>query len=132
MPSPLTCSVITPEAQVFDGPADFVVFPAHDGEIGILPGRAPLLAKLGAGLMRLTTPDGGRETWFIDGGFVQVLDNRVIVLTQRALRPEQIDRSQAARQLAAARSMPAHDDIAFRRKATAEASARAQLHAARA
>ena len=43
----LTCSVITPEAQVFDGAAESVVVPAHDGEIGILFNRAPLLAKLG-------------------------------------------------------------------------------------
>lgn len=127
----LTCSVITPEAQVFDGPADAVVIPAHDGEIGILPQRAPLLAKLGAGLMRLTTPGGGHENWFIDGGFAQVVDNRVIVLTQRALRPEQIDRGRAVQQLDAARAMPAHDDVALKRKATAEASARAQLRIAR-
>jgi len=128
MASRLTCSVITPEAQMFDGPADFVVVPAHDGEIGILPGRAPLLAKLGAGLLRLTKPGGGKESWFIAGGFVQVLDNKVIVLTQRAMRPDQIDRSRAVEQLAAARAMPAHDDIALKRKAAAEATARAQLH----
>jgi F-type H+-transporting ATPase subunit epsilon len=126
----LTCSVITPEAQVFDGPADFAVVPAHDGEIGILPGRAPLLARLGAGLLRLTKPGGGKENWFIAGGFVQVLDNKVIVLTQRAIRPDQIDRGRANEQLAAARAMPVPDEIAFKRKTAAEASARAQLHLA--
>lgn len=129
--SKLTCSVITPEAQVFDGPAESVVIPAHDGEIGILPNRAPLLARLGSGPMRLITSGGGRESWFIDGGFAQVVDNRVIVLTQRAMHPDQIDRGRAAEQLAAARAMSAHDDMAFKRKAAAEASARAQLRAAR-
>jgi len=130
MASTLNCSVITPEAQVFDGPAEFVVIPAHDGEIGILPGRAPLMAKLGAGLLRLTIPGGGRDIWFIAGGFAQVVGNGVIVLTQRAMRPADIDRGQAAQQLAAARAMPAHDDIALQRKAAAESTARAQLHVA--
>ncbi len=127
----LNCRVITPEAKVFDGTAELVVVPAHDGEIGILLNRAPLVAKLGAGRLRLNTPDGGRESWFIDGGFVQVLDNRVVVLTQKAVRPEQIDRGRALEQLAAARAMPAGDDMARTRKAAAEASARARLRVAR-
>lgn len=126
----LRCSVITPESQIFDGAADFVVIPAHDGEIGILPNRAPLLARLGAGQMRLQATGGGEESWFIDGGFAQVLNNRVIVLTQKAIRPEKLSRAKAAEQLDAARSMPGGDDVAARRKAALEASARAQLRLA--
>jgi F-type H+-transporting ATPase subunit epsilon len=126
----LHCSVITPEARVFDGPAESVTIPAHDGEIGILPNRAPLVARLGAGRMHLRAADGTVENWFIDSGFAQVLENRVVVLTQKAVRPEEIDTSRAAEQLAAARAMPAKDDVAFRRKAAAEASARAQLRVA--
>ena len=126
----LHCSVITPETQIFDGPAEFVVIPAHDGEIGILHDRAPLLAKLGAGRMRVRAVGGGEESWFVDGGFAQVLDNRVVVLTQKAVRPDQIDPAKAAAQLAAARAMPTGDEVAFKRKAVAEASARAQLRVA--
>jgi len=126
----LHCSIITPEARVFEGPAEFVAIPAHDGEIGILPQRAPLVARLGAGRLRLRAPGGTEQSWFIDSGFAQVLENRVVVLSQRALRPEQIEVSKAQEQLAAARALRADDEAALKRKAAAEASARAQLRMA--
>ena len=53
MPSSFQTSVITPEGTVFEGPAEFVAIPAIDGELGILHNRAPLLAKLGAGRLRV-------------------------------------------------------------------------------
>ncbi|GMU24097.1 MAG: ATP synthase epsilon chain [Phycisphaerae bacterium] len=121
--------MITPEAQAFDGPADFVVLPAHDGEIGILPNRAPLVCKLGAGLLRVRS-GSNEEHFFIDGGFAQVIDNRVVVLTQKAIKPGQIDRAKAAAQLEEARAMRPADETAVKRKTQAEASARAQLRVA--
>ena len=125
----LQCSVITPEAQVFDGRVEFVVLPAHDGEIGVLPNRAPLLCRLGAGEMRVRG-EGLHECWFVDAGFAQVLNNRVVVLTQKALRPDQIDPAQAEAQLAAARQMPVPDELTARRKDRAQAGARALLRMA--
>ncbi len=124
------CSVITPEAQVFDGEVQSVVLPAHDGQIGILFNRAPLLCKLGAGRLRLQT-EVEEHDWFIDGGFAQVIDNKVTVLTQRALRPQEISAADAQTRLEEARKVPAVDDLAARRKAQAEASARAQLRMAK-
>jgi F-type H+-transporting ATPase subunit epsilon len=88
------------------------------------------VAKLGAGRLRLRAAGGDEQSWFIDGGFAQVIDNKVVVLTQKALRPDQIDPSKATEQLAAARSLPANDEVALKRKAAAEASARAQLRIA--
>ncbi len=126
----LHCSVITPEAKIFEGRAESVVIPAHDGEIGLLPNRAPLVAKLGAGRLRVHVAADDVKTWFIDGGFAQVLDNHVVVLTQKAVTPDQIDPAKVADQLAAARALPAGDDISFKRKIAAENSARAQLRAA--
>ncbi|MEP0841586.1 MAG: ATP synthase F1 subunit epsilon [Phycisphaerae bacterium] len=133
----LHCSVITPEAAVYEGPVESVVLPAHDGEIGILVDRAPLMCKLGAGRLRVRTAGPAEEAWFIDGGFAQVVDNRVVVLTQKAIRPDRIDRAAAQAQLAAAqaqlaaaRALPARDDAEYKRKAAAEAGARAQLRAA--
>jgi F-type H+-transporting ATPase subunit epsilon len=126
----LQCSVITPEAAVYDGPADAVVVPAHDGEIGILPDRAPLLCKLGAGRLRVRIGNS-EESWFVDGGFAQVLDNVVTVLTQRSIRPHEIDRAEAEAMLAEAQKMKTDDDVSARRKAEAEASARARLRIAR-
>lgn len=122
----LRCTVITPEAEVYDGPARSVVIPAHDGQIGILVNRAPLLCKLGFG--RLSIRRRGTETsWYIDAGFAQVLDNHVTILTQRALRSEEIDRSATEAALEEARRLPVSDDTSARRKEQAVARARAQL-----
>ena len=75
--------VISPEQTVFDGEADAVVAPAWDGEIGILRGHAPLMALLGAGEMRITR-GAVVERFRIDGGFLQVVDNVVTVLSEKA------------------------------------------------
>lgn len=79
----LQVAVISPERTVFDGPADMVVVPAWDGELGILHGHAPLLALLGKGSLRVT--DGAKETRFqVEGGFLQVADDVVTVLSEHA------------------------------------------------
>jgi F-type H+-transporting ATPase subunit epsilon len=122
----LHCSLITPEARVFEGEVEYVSIPAHDGEIGILHNRAPLVCALGSGRMTVRT-GATEENWFIDAGFAQVLENRVIVLTQKATRTDQIDRGEAFRQLEQARRMPTKDDTLLRRRARAEDSARAKL-----
>ena len=120
------CAIVTPEAAVFDGAADFVALPAHDGEIGILRGRAPLLCKLGIGVLRLHVGDTKRS-WFVDGGFAQVLDDRVTVLTRQARPPEAIDRAAAERDLAAAQEIKVADERTRQARADAIARARAQI-----
>ena len=123
------CSVITPEAQVYDGQVQAVTVPAHDGEIGILRDRAPLLCKLGAG--RLHVRHGETEqNWFIDGGFAQVIDNQVVVLTQQAIGIEDLDRTEAERLLEQAHQMEATDEVGVARKDQALASARTRLRLA--
>jgi F-type H+-transporting ATPase subunit epsilon len=76
----LRVSVISPERVLFDGEADSVVAPAYDGQVGILTGHAPMLTLLGRGQLRL----GGGQRFAIDGGFLQVVDNHVRVVTERA------------------------------------------------
>lgn len=76
-------SVISPERRLFEGPAMFVVVPGHDGEIGILHGHAPLMALLGQGLLRVET-EGGQRRFHVGGGFVQVVDDEVSVLSEEA------------------------------------------------
>lgn len=76
--------VITPERQVLQESADSVVIPAHDGEIGIWHDRAALMCELGTGQFRYMR-DGTTERVFIDRGFAQVCQNRVTVLTTRAM-----------------------------------------------
>jgi len=77
------CSVVTPERAVLDTEATFVAFPAHDGEIGILHNRAPLLCQLGKGVLRV---ENGNITnrFDIQGGFAQMVDNKLTILTDNA------------------------------------------------
>jgi F-type H+-transporting ATPase subunit epsilon len=123
------CSVITPERAVLEADASFVAFPAHDGEVGILPGRAPLLFKLGIGILRVESPsvDGGEERLFIDGGFAQMVEDRLTILTEQAKRPAEIDRAAAEKALAAAHDMPMEGDAEFAARQRAMERARVQL-----
>ena len=75
--------VISPEHTLFDGVADAVVAPAWDGELGILRGHAPLMALLGSGDLRVRR-GGATEHFHVEGGFLQVVDNVVTVLSERA------------------------------------------------
>lgn len=87
--------VVTPEQQVVDEPADSVVLPAHDGELGVLHGRAPLMCELGIGQLRYTRA-GRTRRLFVDGGFAQVRANEVTVLTPSACREEAITEQMVA------------------------------------
>lgn len=78
----LKVSVISPEAVLFEGETDSVVAPAYDGEVGILTGHAPLMALLGNGELRLGTGAGRR--FKIGGGFMQILNDQVRVVTEKA------------------------------------------------
>ena len=85
----LRCVVVTPERAVLDETADFVVLPLYDGELGILPGRLPLIGRLGFGELRLVGA-GRTRRYYVDGGFAQVRADVVTVLTARALTAEEI------------------------------------------
>jgi len=76
----LTVSVISPEAVLFEGTTDSVVAPAFDGEVGILSGHAPMMTLLGTGELRLGTGSRFR----VEGGFLQVVDDKVRVVTEHA------------------------------------------------
>lgn len=75
--------VLSPERTVYEGTAEQVVAPAYNGSLGILRGHAPLMALLGEGSLRITS--GGQELRYtVAGGFLQVADNQVTVLSERA------------------------------------------------
>jgi F-type H+-transporting ATPase subunit epsilon len=78
----LKVSVISPESVLFEGETDSVVVPAHDGEVGILTGHAPLMALLGNGELRIGAGSGRR--FKVNGGFLQVLNNDVRIVTEKA------------------------------------------------
>ena len=123
------CSVITPERAVLETEATFVAFPAHDGEVGILPGRAPLLFKMGIGELRVESPEGNHD-FFVDGGFAQMVENRLTLLTEQARAVEEIDRAAAERALAEARNMPMVSDTEFAARQRAVRRAETQIHLA--
>ena len=77
----LKVSVISPEASLFEGDATSVVAPAFDGEVGILTGHAPMMTLLGKGELRV---EGGSARRFtIEGGFLQVVNDHVRVVTEK-------------------------------------------------
>ncbi|HYL05925.1 MAG TPA: ATP synthase F1 subunit epsilon [Thermoanaerobaculia bacterium] len=122
-------SVITPERAVLESDASFAAVPAHDGELGILHDRAPMLYRLGAGLLRLDTP-AGKRALFVSGGFAQMVENRLTILTEVAKELDQLDRAAAERALADAQAMKGVTDSEFKARQRALASARAQLRLA--
>src|SRR5262249_42623601 len=101
----------------------------YDGEVGVLPGRAPLIGRLGYGELR--TKHGGQEQrLFVDGGFAQVRGNVVTVLTPRALKAEEITEEGARQALEAAMvrgATPEQQDAQLK----AQARARAQMRIVR-
>jgi F-type H+-transporting ATPase subunit epsilon len=104
---PLQCMVVTPERTVLDERAEFVAVPLYDGELGIMRGRAPLIGRLGQGLLRTRSTDGRTHEIFVDGGFVQVRDDVVTLLTSRATSAENVDAAVVQKDLAAARAIVA-------------------------
>ena len=79
----LTVSVISPEAVLFEGTTESVVAPAFDGQVGILTGHAPMVTLLGAGELRLGA-EGSGQRFCVEGGFLQVVDDVVRVVTENA------------------------------------------------
>ncbi|MCC7293344.1 MAG: ATP synthase F1 subunit epsilon [Phycisphaerales bacterium] len=120
------CSVITPEREVLSTDATSVVFPAHDGEVGILVDRAPLLFALGIGVMRVDGAEGSRRL-FIDGGFAQMLANDLTILTGQALEPAEIKADRARSALAQAGELKITDDASFAARDKAIRRAQGQL-----
>jgi F-type H+-transporting ATPase subunit epsilon len=76
----LKVSLISPEAVLFEGEASSVVAPAFDGEVGILDNHAPMMTLLGNGVLRL----GGGKSFNVEGGFLQVVENNVRIVTEKA------------------------------------------------
>ena len=125
----LHCVIVTPEKALLDEVADFVAVPMFDGELGVLPGRAPLIGRLGYGELRFRRGLEIRR-FFVEGGFVQVRANTVTVLTPRAQRAEEIDTSAALHALQAA-LVPAPTPQSSEEQLKIQQRARAQLRVAR-
>src|SRR5437879_4825379 len=97
----IKCVVVTPERAVLDEAVDFVAVTMYDGELGVLPGRAPLIGRLGYGELR-TKREEKTSRFYIDGGFVQVRNDVVTVLTPHAIPAADIKLNAAEKALQAA------------------------------
>jgi F-type H+-transporting ATPase subunit epsilon len=127
----MQCIVVTPERTIYDQPAEFVALTLFDGEIGIAAGHTPMIGRLGFGEMRIRREAEAVDHYYVEGGFVEVLDNVVTVLTQRAIPAAEIDTAVVAEQLRSVQSRRAATVEAVAVRDLAVAQARAQLRVAR-
>jgi len=92
----LEVHLVTPESEVWSGAAQMVIAHGVDGEVGILPGHAPLLIRLATGALRIKDEGDGWQIAVVDGGFMHVTSaeasTRVDVLAEHAEMANQIDR----------------------------------------
>jgi F-type H+-transporting ATPase subunit epsilon len=130
MADQVRCVVVTPEKTELDVNCDSLTIPLFDGELGILPGRAPMVGRLGFGILKLRSGSSITE-WFVDGGFVQVTREGTFVLTDRLLKTEQLDKQQAEQDLAKAMSIKAESPDAMTLKERSLAQARAKFRLAK-
>jgi len=117
--------VVTPEQTVLDTTTDFVALPLYDGELGVAPSHAPMIGRLGYGELRIGHGEGQR--YYIDGGFVQVVDNVVSVLTNRAIPATRLEETKIKESIAFLLTQPAAGDDELTRREKSLSQSRAQL-----
>ena len=118
-------TVVTPEQQVFDAQIRQAIVPAHDGLVGILTGRAPLLVRIGVGPLRLDLANGSSQYFLIDGGVAQMKDDNLTIVTGDATPASEIEYEAAAAIQAEATARPAVTEQAFEDRQRMLAKARA-------
>ncbi len=87
--------IVSAEGEIFSGAASMVFAPGAAGELGIAPRHAPLLTMLKPGEVRVQTPDGAEQQFFVGGGALEVQPTRVTVLADTALRAKDLDENAA-------------------------------------
>lgn len=128
--SQLQCIVVTPESTVCDLRAEFVVLPLYDGELGVAPKHSPLIGRLGYGELRIDS-GGQRHRFYVDGGFVQIADDLVTVLTHRAVAATALEIDVLREQLSVAQSKQAHSPELIDQRERHVDQLRAQLRLAK-
>lgn len=119
------CVLVTPEQQLLDETVTQAILPAHDGLIGIMTDRAPLLVKLGVGPLRLDLAGGQTRHYLVDGGVAQMKDNRLTILSTSATPASAIDAESARAAYAEATARRALDEKSMEAKEHQLARARA-------
>lgn len=100
------CSLVTPERSVLEAEATYADVPAHDGQLGVAPGRAAMLVQLGVGKLRLDLAGGGSKAFVLDGGYAQMHGERLTLLCEKAWAEDEISAEAAAAMLSEAEELP--------------------------
>jgi F-type H+-transporting ATPase subunit epsilon len=87
--------VVSAEASIFSGLAEFVVLPGETGELGIMPGHVPLMTRIKPGAVRIQLPDNKEELIFVAGGLLEVQPGLITVLADTAIRGGDLDEAKA-------------------------------------
>jgi len=124
------CSVVTPERRVIDDQVHYASLPAWDGQLGIAPGRAPILVRLGIGLMRLDFASGGTHYYLVRGGFAQMLGDTLTILCNTALPGENVVEADAQQEYNEALQQRAVTDDEVQEKEDSLQTARAKRRVA--
>jgi F-type H+-transporting ATPase subunit epsilon len=130
MATPFHCRIVTPADAVFDAPVTYVSFPAWDGQQGVLAGQSPLLSRLGIGRCTIEA-EGGNSTFHVDGGFAQVQDNTLTLLTERATPLSELSARDAEKELAEANRRVTESGVDRAAVEAQQARARTKLAMAR-
>ncbi|HLU19115.1 MAG TPA: F0F1 ATP synthase subunit epsilon [Pusillimonas sp.] len=92
----LHVDVVSAEESIFTGEAKFVVLPGESGELGIMPGHTPLISRIRPGTVKIVLADSGEEiSVFVAGGILEVQPGGVTVLSDTAIRAEDLDEAKA-------------------------------------
>ncbi|MBP6020812.1 MAG: F0F1 ATP synthase subunit epsilon [Burkholderiaceae bacterium] len=91
----LHIDVVSAEKSIFTGEAKFVALPGESGELGILPGHTPLISRIRPGTVKIVMADGEEVSIFVAGGILEVQPGTVTVLSDTAIRAEDLDEAKA-------------------------------------
>ncbi|MGV7928964.1 MAG: ATP synthase F1 subunit epsilon [Spirochaetota bacterium] len=99
----LQCTILTPDRILYEGDVHFAVVQAYDGEAGFLYNHAPLVSELGIGEVRLRTGEL-TEFFTVEGGFVEINDNKLVILAEDAYAKADLVKDEIEKELAAVRA----------------------------
>jgi len=112
--------LVSPEKLLLSVQAEMVTVPGEAGDMGILPGHAPVISSLRLGVIEVSKAEGGEERIFVAGGFAEMSNNKLTVLAEEAVPVSQIDRAKTEAKLKDAR-----EDLADAKTDLARAKAQA-------
>ncbi len=123
--------IVSAEAEIFSGPAHMVFAPGVMGELGIMPRHAPLLTRLKPGEVRVRTPEGEEEFFYVSGGVLEIQPHSITILSDTAQRAKDLDEAAAleAKHHAEQRLQDQVSEFDYAQAQTELAEAMAQLQA---